>query len=81
MRLIDILKDLFCPHHYTLLEYAKESRLDEGLLKRYRVHDIYAVLKCSRCGLVKLKYIKTVYCSDLPELSDVCAKYDCWEVL
>ena len=81
MRMIDIVKDLFCPHHFTLLEYAKESRLDEGLLKRYRIHDIYAVLKCSRCGLVRLKYIKTVYSSDLPELSDICEKYDCWEVL
>lgn len=81
MRMIDIIKDLLCPHHYTLLEYAKESRLDEGLLKRYRIHDIYAVLKCSRCGLVRLKYIKTVYSSDLPELSDICEKYDCWEVL
>ena len=79
--MIDIVKDLFCPHHFTLLEYAKESRLDEGLLKRYRIHDIYAVLKCSRCGLVRLKYIKTVYSSDLSELSDICEKYDCWEVL
>ena len=81
MRMIDIIKDLLCPHHYTLLEYAKESRMEEGLLKSYRIYDIYAVLKCSRCGLVELKYIKTVYTSDLPDLAKVCEKYDCWEVL
>ena len=79
MRMIDIVKDLLCPHHYTLLEYAKEIRMEEGLLKSYRIYDIYAVLKCSRCGLVKLKYIKTVYTSDLPELFEIYEKYDCWD--
>ena len=81
MRMIDFFKDILCPHHFTLLEYAKEGRLDEGLLKSYQIHDVYAVLKCSRCGLVKLRYIKTVYCSNLPEISEICEKYDCWEVL
>ena len=83
MRMIDIVKDLLCPHHYTLLSYAKQLSfaLPSGKYSDYSTYDISAVLKCDRCGLVKLKYIKTVYCSGLPEISEICEKYDCWEVL
>ena len=80
MRTIDALKDLFCPHHYTLLSYARHG----SIYTDFSTYDVYAVLKCTRCGLTKTEFIRqaTSYqAKDIPDLAKVCEKYDCWEVL
>ena len=86
MRMIDILKDLFCPHHYTLLSYAKRLAYTRpgSIYTDFSTYDIYAVLRCTRCGLTKTEFIRqaTSYgAKDIPDLAKVCEKYDCWEVL
>ena len=86
MRTIDILKDLFCPHHYTLLSYSKRLAYTRAgsIYTDFSTYDVYAVLKCNRCGLTKTEFIHqaTSYqAKDIPELAKVCEKYDCWEVL
>lgn len=87
MRLIDILKDLFCSHHYTLLAYSKRlayTRPGSIYYTDYSTYDIYAVLRCTRCGRTKTEFIRqaTSYqAKDIPDLAKVCEKYDCWEVL
>ena len=86
MRMIDILRDFLCPHHYILLSYAKQLSfaLPSGKYSDYSTYDISAVLKCDRCGLVKTAFIRkaTSYqAKDIPDLAKVCEQYDCWEVL
>ena len=86
MRMIDILKDLFCPHHYTLLSYAKRLAYTRAgsIYTDFSTYDVYAVLRCTRRGLTKTEFIRqaTSYqAKDIPDLAKVCEKYDCWEVL
>ena len=86
MRMIDILRDFLCPHHYTLISYAKRLAYTRpgSIYTDYSTYDIYAILKCTRCGLVKSEFIRqaTSYqAKDILEIHKVCEKYDCWEVL
>lgn len=86
MRMIDIVRDFLCPHHYTLLSYAKRlAYIRPGsIYTDFSTYDIYAILKCTRCGLVKTAFIRkaTSYqAKDIPDLAKVCEQYDCWEVL
>lgn len=86
MMMIDIVKDFLCPHHYTLISYAKRlAYLRPGsIYVDFSTYNIYAILKCTRCGLVKSEFIRqaTSYqAKDIPDLAKVCEQYDCWEVL
>lgn len=86
MRMIDIVKDLLCPHHYTLISYAKRLAYTRpgSIYTDYSTYDIYAILKCDRCGRVKTAFIRqaTSYqAKDIPDLAKVCEQYGCWEVL
>lgn len=80
MRTIDILKDLFCPHHYALLSFAKRL----AYTRDGSIYDVYAVSRCTRCGLTKTEFMcqATSYeAKDIPDLVKVCEKYDCWGIL
>ena len=41
--MIDILKDLFCPHHYTLLSYAKRLAYTRpgSIYTDFSTYDVY----------------------------------------
>ena len=60
MRTIDLLKDLFCPHHYTLLSYAKRLAYARAgsIYTDFSTYGVYAVLRCTRCGLTKTEFIR-----------------------